>query len=98
MHECDRRERDPERDRVQRVGGVDPTAESSGAIMSASTGSPMKPSAMLAIVMPSWVAAIASSRRSIASAADCAPRRPSATHSSICVLRTATSANSVATK
>src|SRR5262245_56488050 len=53
---------------------------------------------MLAIVIPSCVAAIASSRREIASAAARAPPRPSATQISICVLRTATSANSVATK
>ncbi len=75
-----------------------PTAPSIGAITSASTGSPRNPSAMLAIVMPNWHAANASSRCSIATAADAAPRRPSASQSSICVLRTATSANSVATK
>jgi hypothetical protein len=75
-----------------------PIAPSSGSIQRARIGSPTKPSPMLAIVMPSWVAAIASSRLWIACFADRAPRRPSATHRSIWVLRTATSANSVATK
>ena len=62
------------------------------------TDSPTQPSPMLAIVMPSCVAAIASSRRSMASEAACAPRRPSATQTWIWLRRTATSANSVATK
>jgi hypothetical protein len=48
--------------------------------------------------MPSWVAAMASSRCSIARAVEAAPRRPSATQSCTWLRRTATSANSVATK
>jgi hypothetical protein len=75
-----------------------PTLDSSGSTRRASAGSPTKPSPMLASVMPSWVAAIASSRFAIACAVARAPWRPSCTHSSTCVFRTATSANSAATK
>ncbi len=53
---------------------------------------------MLARVMPSWVAAIASSSRSTAFIAAAAPRRFSRAQSFNWLRRTATSENSVATK
>ncbi len=69
-----------------------------GSISRAKVGSPTQPKARLASVMPSCVAAMASSRRSIALRTATAPTRRWLTISSTRVRRTATSANSAATK
>jgi hypothetical protein len=75
-----------------------PTAVSTGSSSDVTAGSPIQPRPRLASVMPNCVAAIASSSRSTARAAAGAPRLPACTHSFSCERRTATSANSVATK
>ena len=69
-----------------------------GSIRCAMVGSPTQPSARLAKVMPSWVAATASSRCSTANRTASAPNFFSSTSCSTRVQRTVTSENSAATK
>src|SRR5204863_7587499 len=71
---------------------------SEGSIVDASAGSAIQPSPRLAIVMPSWVAAMYRSGADTARRTAFALRCPSAISWSMRVLRTVTIENSAATK